>query len=181
MESKGESVLELFFDNPTREWHFEEVLREAKIARSKAGGWLRKFTGEGLVKRVKQKGSMPYYIANYESNTYRNRKRLFAMSKMYNSRFLDHLSGLKAKTVIIFGSMARSDWYKNSDIDVFIYGDAEGLELAKFESRLHRDIQLFVCKNKGDLSRLGEGLIKNIITGSLVKGDLDFLKVNVNA
>jgi len=43
MESKEESVLELFFENPTREWHFEEILKEAAITRSKADAWLKKF------------------------------------------------------------------------------------------------------------------------------------------
>ncbi len=181
MESKENRVLELFFENPTREWHFEEVVMEAKIARSKADGWLKRLTKEGLVKRVKQKGKMPYYIANHESSTYRNKKRLFALNRLYESGFLDHLSNLKAKTVIIFGSIVRSDWYKKSDIDIFIYGDTAGLEVAKFELKLHRNIQLFVCESKEELGKLGEGLIKNILIGNLIKGDLDFLKVKVNA
>jgi len=39
---KAKEVMELFFDNPTREWHFGEVIKEAKIARSKADSWLKK-------------------------------------------------------------------------------------------------------------------------------------------
>ena len=54
MESKREKIMELFFDNPTREWHFEEVVKEAKIARSKADGWLKKFIKEGLIKKIKE-------------------------------------------------------------------------------------------------------------------------------
>lgn len=181
MKSKEEDVLELFFENPAKEWHFEDVVVEANIARSKAGGWLKRLTKDGLIKRVKQEGKMPYYIADYDSSSYKNKKRLFALNKLYESGLLDHLSNLKAKAVILFGSMARSDWYKKSDIDIFIYGDTAGLEVAKFEMKLHRNIQLFVCESKEELGKLGEGLIKNIITGNLIKGDLDFLKVKVNA
>ncbi len=181
MKSKENIVLELFFDNPTKEWHFEEILKEAKIARSKADSWLKKFTKEGLIQRIKQQGRMPYYLSNHESAQYRNRKRLFALNRLYESGLLDNLRLLKAKTVILFGSMTRSDWYKKSDIDIFIYGYAEGLEIAKYEMKLHRNIQLFVCNNKEDLNRLGEGLIKNIISGDLIKGDLDFLKVKADA
>ena len=181
MKSKENRVLELFFDNPTKEWHFEEILKEVNISRSKADGWLKQFVKEGIVQRVKPKGKMPYYVANHESSTYRNRKKLFALNKLYESGFLDYLSGLKAKTVILFGSITRSDWYKKSDIDLFIYGDSRDLEIAKYESKLHRSIQVFSAGNKSDLAKLGEGLIKNIISGDLVKGDLDFLKVKVNA
>ena len=87
----------------------------------------------------------------------------------------------KARTVIIFGSFARSDWYSGSDIDLFIYGESEGLKLAEYELRLNRDIQVFACNKKEDLRKFGEGLIKNIIKGNIVKGDLDFVSVRINA
>lgn len=173
MESKEENILELFFDNPSREWHFEEVLKEAKIARSKATKWLKKFVKQQLIKRVKEKGKMPYYIGNYESPVYKNKKKIFALQKLYDSGLLNHLSSLKkAKTVIIFGSFSRSDWYKNSDIDVFIYGDPEGLNIGKFEAMLHRDIQLFIGEDKKKLKSFGPGLLRNIIKGNIIKGDI---------
>lgn len=181
MESKEECVLELFFENPTRQWHFEEILREAKITRSKADRWLKQFLRNELIKKVKQKGKMPYYLGNSEFPAYRNKKRIFALNKLYESGLLNRLYSLKkAKTVIIFGSYSRSDWYKDSDIDIFIYGNAEGFKVADYEFKLRRDIQLFVCKNHDELSKYGSGLIKNIIKGNLIKGDLDFIKVNAS-
>ena len=182
MRSKEETVLGLFFENPAREWHFEEILKEAKITRSKATSWLKLFVKEGFVRRIKEKGRMPYYISNYESPSYKNKKRIFALNKLYDCGLLNHLSSLtKAKTVILFGSFARSDWYKNSDIDLFIYGEAEGLKLARYEMKLHRDIQLFSCRNQKELSSLGDSLIRNIIKGNIIKGDIDFVKVDINA
>lgn len=182
MRSKEEKVLELFFENPAREWHFEEIVSEAKIARSKTDRWLKKFVKEGLIRRIKKRGKMPHYISNYDSPEYKNQKKIFALEKIHRSGLLNHLSSLeKAKTVILFGSFSRSDWYKDSDIDVFIYGDPEGLKIVDYELKLHKDIQLFICQNKEELSKLGEGLIRNIIKGNLIKGDLDFLEVSINA
>ena len=74
MQSKEEQILELFFENPTKEWHFEEILKEAKITRSKADGWLKKFIKEDLAKKIKERGKMPYYISNYESPNFQNKK-----------------------------------------------------------------------------------------------------------
>jgi len=182
MESKEEKVLGLFFNNPTKEWHFEEILKEARIARSKADRWLKKFVGQQLVKRVKERGKMPYYIAGYDYPGYRHRKRIFAQNMLYESGLLNHLSSLeKAKTIVLFGSFARWDWHKASDIDVFIYGDPKGLGIAKYEQKLHRDIQLFVCQSKEELAKFGPGLMRNIIKGNLIKGDFDFVKVGINA
>lgn len=182
MKSKENDMLELFFDNPTKEWHFEEILKEAKIARSKATGWLKQFIKEGIIHRIKEKGKMPYYMSDHNSAGYQNKKRIFALNRLYESGLLNHLAGLKkAKAVILFGSFSRWDWYKGSDIDIFIYGSPQGLSIAKYELVLHRDIQLFICENKKDLKKLGSGLVKNIVKGNLLKGDLDFVKVDANA
>ncbi len=182
MRSKEGQVIELFFEQPTREWHFEEVLREAKITRSKAVAWLRKLGRERIVRKVKERGRMPYYTAAYDSPAYRNRKRLFALGKLYESGLLDHLGSLpKAEAVIIFGSFARSDWHEGSDIDVFIYGSPEGLKIAGYEVKLHRDLQLFICRTKGELARFGKGFVRNVIKGNLIKGNLDFVEVGINA
>ncbi|HLC71778.1 MAG TPA: nucleotidyltransferase domain-containing protein [Candidatus Nanoarchaeia archaeon] len=181
MESKQENILELFFNYPAKQWHFEEIVKTAKIARSKADRWLKLLTKKELIKRVKLSGKMPYYIGNYDSPTYKNKKKLFALTKLDESGLLDHLSSLpKANTVILFGSYSRSDWYKESDIDIFIHGDAQGLKIAEYELKLHRDIQLFICHDKEELIKLGPGLIRNIIRGNFIKGDLDFIEVSVH-
>lgn len=180
MNSKEDALYELFFDYPTKEWHFEEILKHAKIARSKADHWLKKFIKEGIIKKVKEKGKMPYYIAEHQLSSYRNRKKLFAYQKLYTSGFLNHLGSLeKAKTVIFFGSFSRSDWYKESDIDVFIYGDCEGLRILPYELRLHRDIEIFVCNTSQELHKFGASFLRNIIKGTLIKGTLDFIEVKI--
>ncbi len=181
MESKEEDVLGLFFDYPSKEWHFEEILQAAKITRGKADGWLKKFIEQGIIQKTKIKGKMPYYTSNHNSPSYKNKKRIYALNMLYESGFLNHLLSLpKAEAVILFGSFGRSDWYKKSDIDVFIYGNPEGLKITDFELKLHREIQIFICQNPKELEKLGPGLLKNIIRGNFIKGNIDF-KVEANA
>lgn len=182
MESKENKILNLFFDYPSKEWHFEEIVKKAEIARGRANEWLKRFVKDNLIKRVKTQNKMPHYISNYFSCEYKNKKRVFAFTKLYESKLLNHLASLQnAKTVILFGSFSRSDWYKNSDVDVFIYGDPDGLKIADYEARLGRDVHLFVCQNNEELKRLGAGLIRNILQGNVIKGNLDFIKVSVSA
>ena len=148
MRSKEDIILNLFFNNPTKEWRFKELILETRIARSKLDGWLKKFRKSKIIKRVKETGKMPHYISNYSSEEYRNRKRVFGINKLYESGLVNHLTGLNARTVIIFGSLSRSDWHAESDIDIFIYGDIEGLKISTYELKLGREIQIFHCETK---------------------------------
>lgn len=168
----------LFFEEPSKQWHFEDVLKACKVSRSKASKWLAKLVRERVVRHVKPRGRMPYYQGNFESPAYRIRKRLYALAQLHATGFLGHLMGLPgAKTVIIFGSFTRADWYSGSDIDVFIYGSDAGLQTDAYRRALRRDIQVFVAGSPKDLERMGSGLLRNILEGLLIKGKLDFIQV----
>jgi predicted nucleotidyltransferase len=182
MKSKEDKIIKLFYDNPTKEWHFEEIVKESGLARSKVSNWLNVFINKNLIKKIKKKGKMPFYISCYNSSDYKINKKLFALNQLYNSGLLVHLDSLKkAKTIIIFGSFVKSDWYKNSDLDLFIYGNSEGLNITKYEQKLNREIQLIHCNTKKELKKINNDLIKNIIKGNLIKGNLDFIEVEINA
>lgn len=173
MQSKQLQLLGLFFNEPTKHWHFETILQQANITRSKASNWLKQFQQEHLIQKIKPEHKMPYYISNYEAPNYQQRKRLFAQQQLYDSGLLTYLNSLqKAETVILFGSFSRSDWYKNSDIDIFIYGNTTDLHLFSYQTKLHREIQVFQSKNSKDLQRYGSGLIQSIINGVKIKGSI---------
>ncbi len=173
MKSMENSVLEEFFNYPSKHWHFVELSNKLNLAQSKLDKWLKKFQKQGIIVKIKEKGKMPHYISNYDNPNYQYKKRIFALNRLYGSGLLSHLASLKkTKSIIIFGSFSRSDWHKNSDIDIFIYGDPAGLNIGKYERILHYDIQLFTSKNKKELTRLGAGLLRTIIRGNLIKGDI---------
>ena len=176
MRSKEDRVLELFFNSP-KHWHFEDLLEKADISRPQLNRWLKQLSKENIIKRIKLKGKMPYYTGNFNNPNYKNKKRLFALEKFYKTGFLNHLASCDADTIIIFGSFARSDWYKDSDIDLFVYGKAKDLNLAKYELKLKREIQLFHFKKKQDIKKLDKGVLPNIVNGFTVKGNLDFLNL----
>ena len=166
--NKEENILQLFYNEPTKHWHFEVLLKAAKISRPQ----------EHLIKRVKLRGKMPYYLAQFDSPHYKAAKRVYALQQFEKSGFLAHLISLpKAKTVIIFGSMVRGDWYTDSDIDVFIYGDAEGLHDFGYGLKLKREIQVFECETEKNLEKYRPGLLRNISEGYIIKGELSFIKV----
>ena len=179
MKSK-ESVLALFYGS-SKHWHFNEIMKKARISRPQLAQWLNKFEKEGVIKRVKPKGKMPYYVQNFDNPNFQQRKRLFTLKMLAESGLLNHLASLKeAKVVILFGSFSRSDWYDDSDIDIFIYGNDKDFEQGKYELKLRRDIQVHAAKTRKDLKRIDK-MIPYIIMGDFIKGSIEDLGVEVHA
>ncbi|MDD9953456.1 MAG: nucleotidyltransferase domain-containing protein [Candidatus Woesearchaeota archaeon] len=178
MRSKEDCVLELFFNTP-KHWHFDQLLRKSGLSRSRLAAWLTQFRQEGLIERKKSKGKMPYYVAK-ASPLFLHRKRLYAQKQLTTSGLLAHLASLKASVIIVFGSFTRGDWYIESDIDIFIYGDDDAFEQGLYEKKLNREIQVHTAKNKNELKSI-EKMLPYIIQGDFVKGSLDDLGVRVYA
>jgi len=179
--SKEENILSLFFNEPTKYWQFKGIVKTAKISEQNANVWLKKMITDNIIRRIKPKKKMPYYVGNWEHPNYQNKKKIFASLQLYESGFLNHLASLDVKAVIIFGSFSRWDWYSKSDIDLFIYGDVEKLKIGKYEMKLHREIQLFHVETEKDLKKFGNGLLKNIVRGNIIKGNINFLEVKAHA
>ncbi|MBI2136263.1 nucleotidyltransferase domain-containing protein [Candidatus Woesearchaeota archaeon] len=181
LPSKEDQVLELFFNESSKHWHFEEIVKKSRLSRDKVNKWLKKFMDEGIIMKVEETGKLPYYISNFSQPSYKNRKKLYALNLFYRKGLLNHLTALdKAQTVILFGSFSRADWNTESDIDIFIYGKDDEFEQGKYQKLLKREIQTFTCKDKKELSKFREGVLKNILNGYIVKGNLDFVTNNLN-
>jgi predicted nucleotidyltransferase len=179
--SKEEQLLKLILENsPLKHWHFEEFVKESGMTRAAVNKWLKRYLEEGLIQRIKEKGKFPYFTVGSNNLVYQSRKRMFMLNKLYESGLMSHLLSLKkAKSIVVFGSVARGDWYKDSDIDVFIFGSLEGLEKIKYEQKLKRDIELHVFETKKEIDQVRSGLINNVVNGFIVKGTIqEFAEVS---
>ena len=173
-ESKEENVLKLVLENsPLKEWHFSEIVKEAKVTKAVANKWLKKYVNEKLLKKTKEKNKFPYFTVGTNNPVYYSLKRIYVLNQMHDCGLIPKLLSLKkAKTVILFGSISRGDWYKNSDIDIFIYGGVEDFDKHFYELKLGKHIELHVFEDKADILEVKTGLFKNIINGYFVKGQI---------
>lgn len=179
LSKKSWRVLGLFFREPLRKFKFKDVVKLSGLHKDNANNWLQGLMQNGLVKRVKPRSKHPYYVADTGSPEYRNSKRLYALEKLKESGLLnDLLIDDNTKTAIIFGSFNRSDWHKDSDIDLFILGRDFHLSLRKYEKFLEHEFQLFHYSRKQNVRNINKHLLKNILRGFYVKGDLSFLEVS---
>lgn len=178
LPSKEEHILELFLNEPTKQWHFSQIVESVKISEPNANKWLKRLLKEKIIQRVKPRGKMPYFISNFRHDNYRSKKKIYALQKLYESDLLSKLQSLKnAKTIVIFGSFARSDWNSQSDVDIFILGDSEDLKFGILWSGLGfqgkaRELQVHSYKSVKEIKKIHSGLMKNIVKGYFVKGNI---------
>lgn len=178
--SKEENILKLILENsPLKEWHFEEIVKSAKVTKSVANKWLKKYVSEGLLKHVKEEGRFPHYTVGSNNPVYYSQKRVYALEQLHKSGLIPKLLSLNtAKTIIIFGSIIKGDWYKDSDIDIFIFGDISDFDKKVYELKLYKNIELHIFENKEEINEVKTGLIKNILNGYILKGQIqDFAGV----
>lgn len=172
--SKEENVLRLILEHsPLKEWHFKEIAQEANVTRAVASKWLHKYVAEGLLRRMKPAGQFPIYTVGSGNPVYRSLKRVYALEQLHRSGLLPALLSVStAKTIVIFGSIARGDWYKDSDIDLFIFGTIPDFDRNLYERRLRRRIELHTFESRRDIQEVRTGLIRNVISGYVVKGSI---------
>lgn len=173
----------LFFNNTLRRWHFSTLLEESGISRERLNYFLKLLQKEQFIKRIKHRGKMPYYIANRDLTKFRGEKRLYGLKMLEEAGLFEYLNTCKGvKTAILFGSFARGDWDKSSDIDLFIYGDDSYLQKGKLEAKLGREIQMFTYSNPKEIKKqLDPKLIPNIIRGFHITESISPFEVKVNA
>lgn len=172
LNKREDKILEIFFEEPLKQFKFKEIVERSGLHKDNVNNWLIRLQKDNLIKKIKLSGKYPYYVSNQEDPVFRNRKRLYAMIKFYETGLLNELGRIEAKAVIIFGSFSRSDWHKNSDIDIFIYGSKNSFDKAKFEKKLGREIQIISYTDKKELKKINPYLLNNITRGYYVKGSL---------
>ncbi len=175
--SKEHKILELFYNYPSKHWKFMEIKEKTNISDDRLNHWLKNLLKQKIVRKIKEQGKMPYYQGNHEAPEYINSKKIYGLKKLHETGLLNKLYKLKAETIIIFGSFATGDWHANSDIDIFVHGNTK--LPGNWHEETGREIQFFHVKNRKDFEKYSEGLIKNIIEGYLIKGNLDFIRIKI--
>ena len=172
--TKMEKLKILFFKETLRHWHFKDVIKESGLSRERVNYYLKRLQKEKFITKIKKEKKMPYYIANKTSH-FRLQKRLYGLNLLEN--LFNHITLCKGiKTAILFGSFARGDWGKNSDIDLFIYGDYSDFQLGKFEQKLQREIQIF-----SNVKKMNSTVIPNIMKGFHITESIEPFEVKIHA
>ncbi|MEM3626676.1 MAG: nucleotidyltransferase domain-containing protein [Candidatus Bathyarchaeia archaeon] len=109
-------ILYVFHEDPMRELHEREVMREARVSKGSANNILRKLSELGVLNR-ERRGRMVFYRLNVKNAVARQFKVLFNVYSLNN--LVEEIKHY-CKRVILFGSCSEGTDVKESDVDLFV-------------------------------------------------------------
>ena len=157
---KWDKVLNLIFEYPNHSFTVRELSGKTEIPVSTVQRCLVKLRKEGFITKENQSNINLYY---------KFRKSLFMINKIYEIGLIDHLTReLNPSVIIVFGSVRKGEYEKDSDIDLFIESSIKKkINLGKYEKKLGHRIQMFI---ESDMNKLQPDLFNNIINGIKLYG-----------
>lgn len=129
---RRKKVLEVFLKDPFKEVHLREIARLSKVSLNNVDNSMRLFVKDDMFKRH-EVSNMVFFKPNLENEAllkifeylemekkkefYGKNKKIARLLQKYTQDIVE-LSNKKVQLVILFGSVARGEWTKNSDIDI---------------------------------------------------------------
>lgn len=160
----------LFFQYPMTLFGVRELGRKLHIDTKTIMKYLQTLIKEKTVLIRKEKGKYTKYEANRLSRVYKYKKSTKLIEKIIESGLTEHLEKtLSPKVIILFGSVQKGTYHKESDIDLFIQAKYKRIDLKKYEKKIGHKISLFF---EEDIKKVSKGLVINICNGLVLSGKL---------
>ncbi len=160
-------ILELFIEEPTKEFSARGIAREVNITHATVLKYLKQMLKLELIIENK-KTLYPTYYANTENEKYIFYKKNHILFKIKESGLIEFIqSQVLPSCIVLFGSCAKGYYNQNSDIDIFVEAEEKKIDHSKYEKKLKREINLLYEKKFKDLSK---ELRNNIIEGVRLYG-----------
>ena len=173
-----EKVLKIIFAEPNKSFHIRLLGRLTKLHPNTIIKITDELVKEGYITKEHDKETKFSIInANSANRMYKLRKQYMNIRALYESGFIDFLNEQYAYPVIIlFGSYAKAENTKKSDIDLFIISDIKKkADITSFEVKLDAEIQLFIHTKEEfqKLKKTNPELINNVLNGVKVEGYIE--------
>ncbi len=162
-------ILKKFLEDPLEEFGLRELSRLVNISPASVKNHLLILQKENLIKQITRKNS-PLYQAKRDTQEFKTAQKLHIIHQLEATKTLSYLQQtLAPKTIILYGSHAKGDAIKSSDIDLFIMGKQTKINLTKYENLLNKPLHLIF---ENSLSQISPELKSNIINGIVLRGYL---------
>jgi predicted nucleotidyltransferase len=157
-----------FFEDCYRRINVREYAKIIGISPPTASKLLKQYTKETLLQEEKERNYL-FYHANMESKVFIDLSRVYWQYIL--EEFITYLEKeLTNPTIILFGSLAKAEVTKNSDIDIALFAHKKDINIKQFEKKLGRNIQIFWFPSFEAVKP--QELRANIVNGYVLKGRL---------
>ena len=174
MDNRSKVLKEIFESYPNT-LHIRLLARKTGLNQNTIINITDRLSKENLITREKDKETNKVSIRGKTDNPmFLIEKRIYNIRKIHESGIIEYLNDkLHYPTVILFGSYAKAENRKGSDIDLFIISDDKKMpDLSEFERKLGTEIQVFIHTKKefSDLKSKSRELLNNVMNGEILSG-----------
>ena len=139
------AVLALLYGHADEEFYLRQIIRAAGVGQGSMQRELKMLVGSGLVLR-RALGRQVYFKANPDSPVYAELRSLLLKTAGVADVLREALAPLAARIEVafVYGSVARGDERRASDVDVMVIGDASFADVSQAlgpaQQRLGREV-----------------------------------------
>ncbi|MFH1053576.1 MAG: nucleotidyltransferase domain-containing protein [Candidatus Woesearchaeota archaeon] len=136
-------LTEFFIENPFDEFYLREIAKRLKISPFAVKKYSEFLLKQGFI-NDKRKANLRYFMANNDSLFYKYCKVAYNIREIESSGLIDYLKENVAgiSSIVLFGSLAKGNNNKRSDIDLIVIGKKRDLDIFKFQEKLDAEINL---------------------------------------
>lgn len=159
---KWNKILEYYYEYPLMRFTVRELAKKSRLPVTTVQRYL---TEMKKAKILSKNGKL------LESLSQKFRKSFFMLDKVVDSGLIEFLElELNSSVIIVFGSIRKGEYDKNSDMDIFVESSSKkDIDLLKFERKIGHKIQLFI---ESDVNELPSNLKNNVLNGVKLSGYL---------
>lgn len=134
-----------FLDNPYEEIYLRELARKLKLSPFATKKYADVLLKEGLIIETR-KANLRYFKANLANLFFKHLKISLNIKIILDSNLVAFLKEniSNVSSIVLFGSFARGENTKKSDVDIVIIGKKKYLNLNKFERKISGDINMHI-------------------------------------
>ncbi len=138
-------VLYFFFRDPYKEVYLRELAKNTKLSPYAVKKYCDLLIKKDLLIDEK-KANLRYFRANINNLFFKHLKIAFNINLILKSGLIDFLKDnlVNVSSIVLFGSMAKGDDDKKSDVDILVIGKEKHLNLNKIEEIIGKEITLHI-------------------------------------
>lgn len=135
-------ILKFFLDNPYEEVYLRELAKKLKLSAFAVKKYADILIKENLITEEK-KANLRYFKANINNLFFKYLKISFNINTILKIGLVDFLKENvpNVSSIVIFGSMAKGEDTKKSDVDLVVIGKQKHLNFLKFEEKIGKEIK----------------------------------------
>ncbi len=169
-------ILEIFMSDSEREIHLRGISRLSKVSLNNVNDTMRQFVKDGLFKR-REISNMSLFKPNLDNEDllklfeylelkrkkefYGKNKSIARLLEKYTVNIIE-LSKRQIQLVVLFGSVARGEWVKDSDIDILAVSSNKDNDVINILNKAKIDVSplLEITPISTTIEKFTEGLKK---------------------